>query len=440
MAHGRNPPSGRLSRLGKLASLSARVSTGIAARAAAKVIGGDPDAMERQATERLVATLGELKGAAMKVGQALSMDADALPPELRAVLARLQSQAPPVAFSEIVKVVEAELGEAPEQAFAWFDPTPLAAASLGQVHRARLRDGTEVVVKVQYPGIAEAIESDFSNLGLLAGALSRVGKSLDMREYADEFRREVSLETDYQREALACTHYGKLLAPFPDILTPTVVESRSTRRVLTLTYVRGQNLQQFATSSASNASRLRVSRHLVDAIYGPFLLGGEIHADPHPGNFLVTDDERLVVLDFGSVKAFSPGFVAACRRFFRASLESSQVDLLAAVQEAGFRIELEEPVARDMLAEIWSITRGPVAGEDYDYGSDTSSRALRDLALRRRGDLLRLRPPAEGTMFARAIAGCAQNLRSLGARGNFRAIYRELLPICPAPEVGVAAV
>ena len=431
MAEGKNPPSGRLHRLGKLASISARLSTGLAARAAAKVIGANPDEMQRQATERLVATLGELKGAAMKLGQALSMDADALPPELRAVLARLQNQAPPVAFSEIAKVVQAELGAAPDEAFAWFDTSPLAAASLGQVHRARLHEGTDVVVKVQYPGIAEAIESDFSNLGLLAGALSKVGKAMDVREYYDEFRREVSLETDYQREAVLCTHYGKLLSAFPQIITPRVIEGRSTRRVLTLTFVPGQSLEQFARSTADNAARLRVSRQLVHSIYGPFLIGGEIHADPHPGNFLVTDDERLAVLDFGSVKAFSPGFVGACRRFFRASLEAANVDLLAAVREAGFRIELEEQVARDVLTEIWSITRGPVATPDYDYGGDGSSRALREFALRRRSEVLRLRPPAEGTMFARAIAGCAQNLRSIGARGDFRGIYRDLLPFCP---------
>jgi predicted unusual protein kinase regulating ubiquinone biosynthesis (AarF/ABC1/UbiB family) len=346
-------------------------------------------------------------------------------------MARLQNQAPPVSMTEVRRVVEAELGQAPEQAYARFDPVPLAAASLGQVHRAALADGTEVVVKVQYPGIAEAIEADFHNLGVLAAALSKAGKALDVREYYDEFRREVSLETDYQREALLCAQYRKLLRAFPEVLTPEVVESHSTRRVLTLTYVAGRTLQQFATSAADNEARMRVSRQLVHSIYGPFLIGGEVHADPHPGNFLVTDEGRLAVLDFGSVKAFSPGFVGACRRFFRRSLESSEVDLLEAVLAAGFRVELEAPLAQEVLRQIWTITRRPVAGEWYDYGTDTSSRALRELALERRGEFLRLRPPAEGIMFARAIGGCAQNLRALGARGNFRQVYRDLLPLLP---------
>jgi predicted unusual protein kinase regulating ubiquinone biosynthesis (AarF/ABC1/UbiB family) len=432
----KTPPTGRLARLGKLASLSAKVSTGLAARAAAKVMGKDPHEMERQATERLVTTLGELKGAAMKLGQALSMDVDALPPELRSVLSRLQNQAPPVPYDEIVKVVRRELGAPPEELFAHFDEKPLAAASLGQVHRARLEDGREVVIKVQYPGIVEALAADFSNLGILASAVSKTSRALDVREYYDEFRREISLETDYQREALLLAHYRRLLAPFPGVLTPEVVESHSTRKVLCLTYVPGQTLSAFTSSDASNDERMKVSRLLIQAIYGPFLIGGEVHADPHPGNFLVTDDGRLAVLDFGSVKAFSPGFVAANRAFFRASMANRPVNLLEAVKDAGFRIELEDDVARALLDEIHVIARKPVDDEQYDYGADRSSREFRELAVRRRLELLRLRPPAEGVMFARAIAGCAQNLRALGAHGPFRAVYRELVPLIPDSATG----
>lgn len=411
--------------------MSARVSTGLAARAAARVMGKDPDALERQATERIVATLGELKGAAMKLGQALSMDPDALPPELRQVISRLQNQAPPVPYEEIAAVVEQELGAPPERAFAHFARAPLAAASLGQVHRAQLPDGREVAVKVQYPGMVEAIASDFANLGLIVNAMGRAHRALDGREYYEEFRREIALETDYAREAMLARRYRELLAPFADLWVPEVIASHSTRRVLTLEFVPGQTLHDFAHGPADNAARLRVSGQLIRAIYGPFLRAGEVHADPHPGNFLVVPDGRFAVLDFGSVKAFSPSFTDATRAYFAARMRGQPVDVLASVKAAGFRVELPDDEARALLVELQEIVGRPVLGEHYDYRTDTASREVRALIASRSADFLRIRPPAEGVMFARAIGGCAQNLRALGAEGDFRAIYRSLLTLLP---------
>jgi predicted unusual protein kinase regulating ubiquinone biosynthesis (AarF/ABC1/UbiB family) len=391
--------------------------------------GADPDDAQRRATERVVATLGELKGAAMKLGQALSMDPDALPPELRNVMARLQNQATAVAYEEIAAVVERELGAPPDARYASFERIPLASASLGQVHRARMHDGREVAVKVQYPGMVEAIQSDFANLGLLVNVVGRGSKALDGREYYEEFRREVALETDYEREALQAARFRELVAPFPGLRVPQVIASHSTGKVLTLEFVEGQTLHDFARGDASPEARMRVATQLIQAIYGPFLSGGEIHADPHPGNFLVTPEGQLAILDFGSVKVFSPGFVDACRSYFRQTLSGAPVDVLVAVREAGFRVELPEAQARTLLAEIQEVAGRPVHAESYDYAQDTASRDLRALVRRHGRDALRIRPPAEGAMFARAVGGCAQNLRALGARGDFRAVYAALLPL-----------
>jgi predicted unusual protein kinase regulating ubiquinone biosynthesis (AarF/ABC1/UbiB family) len=432
MADEKNPPTGRLARLGKLASLSAKVSTGLAARAAARMTGRDPHALERQATETLVATLGELKGAAMKLGQALSMDPDGLPQELRTVLARLQNQAPPVAFSEIEAVVKAELGKAPSEVYREFDPIPIAAASLGQVHHAVTREGVEVAVKVQYPGMVTALQSDFKNLGMLTSAMGRTSKSLDVREYFEEIKNELALETDYRREAMHCRRYRQLVSSFRDLVVPEILDAYSTPRVLTLQLIKGITLQQFAASEADGPSRFRVSSQLIRAIYGPFLLAGEVHADPHPGNFLVTDDGKLAILDFGSIKAFSPTFVGANRTLFRASMEKAPVDVLGLLRQAGFRIELEDPLARKLLSEVLEIAGRPVREEQYDYAADSTSRDMRAVAMRYSKEILHIRPPAEALMFGRAIGGCSQNLRALRAPGNFRAIYRELLPLIPA--------
>jgi predicted unusual protein kinase regulating ubiquinone biosynthesis (AarF/ABC1/UbiB family) len=327
--------------------------------------------------------------------------------------------------------VKEELGAPPEARFAEFEHTPIAAASLGQVHRARLPDGRLVAVKVQYPGMVEAIQSDFANLGVLVNAVSKTHRALDGREYYEEFRREIALETDYDREAVLARRYRELLAPFPDLVVPEVIGSHSTRRVLTMGFVAGQTLHAFASSAADNEGRMRVSGQLIRAIYGPFLRAGEIHADPHPGNFLVTDDGRLAVLDFGSVKAFSASFTDATRRYFAARMRSEPIDVLEAVKSAGFRVELPDDEARAVLLELQSIVGRPVLTERYDYAADTASREVRALVGQHSREFLRIRPPAEGVMFARAIGGCAQNLRSLGAHGDFQAVYRALLPLLP---------
>ncbi|HZX41710.1 MAG TPA: AarF/UbiB family protein, partial [Myxococcaceae bacterium] len=157
------PPSSRLARLRKLAGLGAQLGSDALARGVKRLAGADPSSLSRGAAEKLVQTLGDLKGAAMKLGQAASMDPDLFPPEVRTILARLQNEAPPMPFERVATVIEDELGGSPDALFAEFSREPIAAASLGQVHRARLRDGREVVVKIQYPGIDQALRSDIDN-------------------------------------------------------------------------------------------------------------------------------------------------------------------------------------------------------------------------------------------------------------------------------------
>jgi predicted unusual protein kinase regulating ubiquinone biosynthesis (AarF/ABC1/UbiB family) len=427
MAKSRNPPPGRLARLGKVAALSARGSAGLALRALRKVTGSETQDTERSTLGHFVQALGEMKGAAMKIGQALSMEVDALPPELRQIVARLQSEAPPIDFEEIAAVIEDELGAPPERLFAELDPKPLAAASLGQVHAARLQDGREVVLKVQYPGIVEAVESDFANLSVVARAAGLTSKLFDGRDYVEEMRREISLETDYLLEAERARAFRELLASEADLLAPEPIPERSSSRVLCLTRVRGVTLQQFIDSNPDASARWRVSEQLIRAVHGPFYAAARIHADPHPGNFLVTADGRLALLDFGCVKSFRADFVEAIRAFVRAELRGESYDPLAGVRAAGFEVDINEATARELLAETVEIAMRPVRTSSYDYARDTSVPDMRALGLRRTLDFLRVRPPAEAVMLGRAVGGCAQNLRALGARGDFRSIYSRLI-------------
>src|SRR5438067_3599390 len=198
MADDDHVQTGRLKRLSRIAYLTARTTGDLLANAAKRKLGSDRDPDLRKAAERILGTLGELKGAALKLGQALAMDPDALPPEARSIVARLLSQAPQrMAFEQVAAIVRAELGAEPDAIFRSFDREPIAAASLGQVHGAVLEDGREVVVKVQYPGVDKALASDLSNAAILVRGLSITGQALDGRAYYDELRGSLLRELDY---------------------------------------------------------------------------------------------------------------------------------------------------------------------------------------------------------------------------------------------------
>lgn len=420
------PPRGRFARFRKLASLSAGLGAGVLVRGVRRLSGTDPALLSKGAAEKIVATLGDLKGAAMKLGQAVSMDSELVSPEVRAILARLQNQAPAMPYPLVQEVSREELGAPPEELFASFEPEPMAAASLGQVHRATLHDGREVAVKVQYPGIAEALTSDLDNLGALVRALSRAGKALDGRLYYQELREEMALEVDYRREASLARAFAQAAGRLPDLKVPEVMEERTSGRVLTMELLPGRTLRDFAASEPSAPERFRVARLLIRAIYGPFLLAGEIHADPHPGNFVVMPDGRLGVLDFGSVKRLSPSFSAANRRLFQQALRQEPFEVLEVCREVGFSIELEEERARRLLREVLHIAGRPMREREYDYASCQIARDLKRLFREQAGSFLRIRPPAEAVMFFRSTGGLSQNLRLLGAKGDFRQVFEEL--------------
>ncbi len=423
------PPSSRFKRLSKLAGLGAALGTDVVSRGVKRLAGADPTGLSLGAAEKLVATLGDLKGAVMKLGQVASMDPDLFPPEIRAILSRLQNEAPPMAFPTVRRVVERELGAPLEALYREFTETPMAAASLGQVHRAWLMDGREVVVKVQYPGIDRALKSDIDNLGAVVKALALTGRALDGRAYFRELSEELSHELDYRREARLAMEFARASMRLADIKVPEVVEDRTSVRVLTLELLPGQTLKDFLASQPSNAERLRVSGLLIRAIHGTFLVQGTVHADPHPGNYMVMPDGRLGVMDFGSVKTFSRTFFLAHRAVFDQVVEQRPFDALRLARTVGFTVDLPDAEARPLLDELIHIAGRALRTDDYDYGADTVPADTRRLVAKHPGKVLKIRPPAEGVFFLRAFGGLQQNLRLLGARGDFRPFYRSLQPL-----------
>src|SRR5260370_13562897 len=318
MADDDHVPSGRLRRLSRVAYLTAR-TTGdlLAAQARRKLSGADlPHDDFRKAGERILATLGELKGVPVKAGAAQAMGPRALPGGARKVVAKLLPQAPQrMEFAQVREVIRSELGAPPEELFGELDQKPMAAASLGQVHAARLHDGREVVVKVQYPGVDKALESDLRNAAVLVRGFALTGEALDGRPYYDEMRRSLMRELDYVEEAAQAEAYRKAAAHYPELVVPEVVRERSSKRVLCLTRLRGQLLIDFIESHASDGERFRVARLMVLAIWGPFYAARLVHADPHPANFFVMPDGLLAALDFAATKLLSEPFASVYRHF-----------------------------------------------------------------------------------------------------------------------------
>lgn len=428
---GKKLSTGRFARLAKLASLSARVSTEVVTKGFARLAsGGDVSGLLGQgAAEKLVATLGDLKGLAMKIGQQVSMDPDLLTPEVRAVVARLQNQASPMAFETVRQVIVQQLGRDVNEAFAQFEPTPMAAASLGQVHRAKTHDGHDVAVKVQYPDIAKALESDLDNLGAMVTVVTSATRLTHGRAYYAELRDALLDELDYRREGERLRVFAQAARAFPDLVVPQVYDGLTAEKVLTLELLPGRPVKDALQrlDDESPAARFSTSRSLVRVIWGPFFGSGVVHADPHPGNFLLLDDGRLGVLDYGAIKQMSPVWVDVNRRMFRDLCAGRRVDVVALSRESGFQFD-DVDAARPIIETVVDIATRPLrGGADFDFATAGISRDMRNHFIRNAPKMPGLRPPREAVQFFRAVGGLSQNLENLKARGDFRRVWEELL-------------
>lgn len=278
---------------------------------------------------KITASLGELKGIPMKLGQLMSYLDSSLPDEARAELSALQTHAQPLPPLRAARILRDELGAAAAPLLDSFDPRPIAAASIGQVHRARVPDGTEVAIKIQYPGIATAIENDLAPASLIARMISAIHPALGADRFLHEARARLLEECDYRAEARHHAELARRFAGHPVIAIPAVHPAYSTGRVLTTSFVDGVHLDDFLAGDPPQHLRERFGRALLDCYVGALLHWRVLPGDPHPGNYLFCADGRLAILDHGCTRTFD----AASDRLVRVTL-ALEAETRAGVFEA----------------------------------------------------------------------------------------------------------
>jgi predicted unusual protein kinase regulating ubiquinone biosynthesis (AarF/ABC1/UbiB family) len=341
MSHVSDLPRRAVTRTAKLATLplgfAGRTAIGLGKRVGGKPAEAVAAEVQARTAEQMFRVLGELKGGAMKFGQALSMFEVALPEELvgpyRATLTKLQDAAPPMPAATVHGVLAAELGPKWRRRFRSFDDRPAAAASIGQVHRGVWRDGRQVAVKIQYPGAAGALISDLNQVTRVARVAASWIPGLDLKPILEELKARVAEELDYGLEADAQAQFAAAFRDDPVFAIPDVVAS--TERIIVSEWLEGVPLSRLIASGTPAERNLGARRYMEFLLAGP-ARAGLLHADPHPGNFRLAEDGRFGVLDFGAVKRLPDGMPPEMGRLLVLALQGDADAVVAGLREEGF--------------------------------------------------------------------------------------------------------
>lgn len=359
--------------------------------------------------EKLARDLEDLGPTFIKLGQLLSTRSDLLLPPYIEALSRLQDRVEPFSFADVEQIVSTELGVRLSKAFSDFDHQPVAAASLGQVHRAVLRDGRPVAVKVQRPGIQQVILQDLESFEELVGFLDRhtdMGRKLAMRGILEEFRKTLLRELDYRREALNLTTLGANLRDYRRLVVPQPVDDYTTSRVLTMDYVRGTKITDLSPLARIDLDGRALAEDLCKAYLDQILVDGFFHADPHPGNLLVTEDGRLALLDLGMVARIDPRMREQLLKLLLAITDGRGQEAAQITLHIGTPLdEIDEERYRRSVADL--------VGSYQDATSEKVQVGRILLGLSRQAAENGVRPAPELTMLGRALLCLDESARAL---------------------------
>ncbi len=444
-------PTGRVRRAAKVGRLAGeQTARGYVTKATnlGRSADGRRAAAERrqvEAAEQIFEVLGQMKGAAMKVGQVASfIDTGAFPPEfqerVQAKLAELRDAAPRVPFEKMRKVVEDDLGEPLEDTFAEFDPEAVAAASIGQVYRARLPDGRAVAVKVQYPGVAQAVRADLQNLGLIMRVAKRMAPGMDVKAMTREIRERLTDELDYEHEAQNHRAFARTWSGHPFIYVPPVITRLCTEHVLVAEWVEGIGFEE--VRELEPAARDRFGEIVFRFFFGSLYRTGHFSGDPHPGNYRLMPDGRVAFIDFGMTKRVSPEDVAAEVEAVRLVMEGDAAGLHRQLGGMGFFDPGDEAVTPDaVLAHLRDVTRWYVEDGERTIDRELVSQVLIDFGDPRseHWELMKRETMPPQAMLARRMEALTLGvLGQLGATANWHLIAREWL-FGDAPSTALGA-
>lgn len=427
-------PSSRFVRAAKLGGLASSIAGSVMAEGAKSLARGQRPVMSDllltpQNALKVADKLAQMRGAAMKMGQLMSMDAgEMLPPELSQIMARLRSEAHFMPPAQLKKVLITAWGPDFLKHFKKFDVHPIAAASIGQVHRAWTKDGRDLAIKVQYPGVRTSIDSDVDNVATLMKISGLVPKGLDISPMLEEAKRQLHEEADYEREGKYLALFGQLKENSADFTVPALHADLTTREVLAMSFVEGVPIESLET--APQAERDRVMRLIVDLIFRELFEYRLMQTDPNFANFRYDPATgRVILLDFGATREFPEDFAERYRRLLRAGLADDMTGVRDAAREIGFlHAEMPEDLEA-MLLEMFRMTVEPLRQPGlYDFGQN-------DLALRMRDESMALQshrhhfrfPPVDSLFLQRKFGGVYLLATKLRARIALRDVVESWL-------------
>lgn len=418
-------PTSRFQRAGKFINTGAKVGGNYIKYYGKRILSGedDQDGLQRSNADDIYSALSNLKGGALKIAQMMSMDQGILPKQYTEKFAQAQYSAPPLSYPLVSKTFKQFFGKSPTELFDSFSKNAVAAASIGQVHQAE-KDGKKLAVKVQYPGVADAINSDLRIVKPLVGTLFNIS-SRELDHYLDEVKGRLIEETDYELElkrseeiSTACSHLENLIFPkyFPEL---------SATRVLTMEWLEGEHLDRFLQTNPSQEMRNKVGQGLWDFYQFQIHELKQLHADPHPGNFLIKEDGRIGVIDFGCVKVLGEDFYNAYFKLMEPGVSDDNAAFVSLLNELKFLLptdsEKEKEYFVEIYAEMHELLARPFFQEEFDFADKAYFEIIFSQAERFSNDkILRkanaARGPRDAIYLNRTYFGLYTLLNQLGAR------------------------